>query len=83
MHGLQKLLDICAEYADSHNILFHPKNCQVRMAILPNLFKHIVLPNIVLGRKKCTIYRVRHKDIPIRKVKASHDLIFLARGTKF
>ena len=28
-------------------------------------------------------YRVRHKDLPIRKVKASHDLIFLARGTKF
>ena len=28
-------------------------------------------------------YRVRHKDLPIRKVKASHDLIFVARGTKF
>ena len=29
------------------------------------------------------MYRVRHKDLPIRKVKASHDLICFARGTKF
>ena len=48
-HGLQKMLDICAGYADSHDILFHPKK-SVCMVILPNLFKRMVLPDIVLGR---------------------------------
>ena len=45
----------------------------------PRTFWSLNTPRNVIG----SIYRVRHKYLPIRKVKASHDLIFLARGTKF
>ena len=46
-HGLQKMLDICTYYASSHDILFHPKK-SVCMAICPNLFKNMILPDISL-----------------------------------
>ena len=46
-HGLQKLVNICAVYADNHDILFNTKKT-VCMAILPSLFKHMVLPDITL-----------------------------------
>ena len=46
-HGLQKLLDICAQYACSHDILFNTKKT-VCMALLPNLFKDMILPDIRL-----------------------------------
>ena len=45
--GLQKLLDICAGYAETHDILFNTKKT-VCMAILPSLFRHLTLPDIVL-----------------------------------
>ena len=45
--GLQKMLDICTYYANSHDILFHPKK-SVCMAICPNLFKNMILPDISL-----------------------------------
>lgn len=46
-HGLQKMLDICTDYANSHDILFNTKK-SVCMAVLPKLFKHMILPDIVL-----------------------------------
>ena len=45
--GLQKMLDICAAYAEDHDMIFNCKKT-VCMAILPNLFKGMVLPDIVL-----------------------------------
>ena len=45
--GLQKMLDICTHYAGNHNILFNTKK-SVCMAMLPNLFKHMALPDIFL-----------------------------------
>ena len=45
--GLQKMIDICAEYACNHDILFNSKKT-VCMAILPNFLKHMVLPDIIL-----------------------------------
>ena len=45
--GLQKMLDICTDYAGNHNILFNTKK-SVCMAMLPNLFKHMALPDIFL-----------------------------------
>ena len=41
------MLNICAEYADIHDILFNTKKT-VCMAILPNKFKDMLLPDIVL-----------------------------------
>ena len=46
--GLQKLLDVCARYADAHDIAFNVKKT-VCMAILPSLFKSMSLPDIVLN----------------------------------
>ena len=46
-HGLQKMVDICAEYAEYHDILFNTKK-SVCMAIIPPLFKNMTLPDIVL-----------------------------------
>lgn len=48
--GLQKLLDVCANYAATHDILFNTKKT-VCMALLPNLFKHMALPDITLCGK--------------------------------
>ena len=45
--GLQKMLEICEVYASNHDIIFNTKKT-VCLAILPNLFKHMVLPDIVL-----------------------------------
>ena len=45
--GLQRLVDICALYADNHDILFNTKKT-VCMAIRPNLFKCMTLPAITL-----------------------------------
>ena len=41
------MLDICADYAGIHNILFHPKE-SVCMVILPTPFKYMILPDIIL-----------------------------------
>lgn len=46
-HGLQKMLDICAQYACTHEMLFNTKKT-VCMAMLPSFFKNMVLPVIVL-----------------------------------
>ena len=45
--GLQKMLDICADYAEKHDIVFNTKKT-VCMAFLSSLFKHMTLPDIVL-----------------------------------
>ena len=47
--GLQKMLDICTDYAGNHNILFNTKK-SVCMAMLPNLFKRMALPDIFFVR---------------------------------
>ena len=45
------MLDICTEYALMHDILFNTKKT-VCMAFLPNMFKHMILPDILLGGNK-------------------------------
>ena len=44
----KKLFDVCARYADAHDIAFNVKKT-VCMAILPRLFKSMSLPDIVLN----------------------------------
>ena len=46
-HGLQKLLNICSEYAKDHDILFNTKKT-VCMSMLPAIFRNISLPDIFL-----------------------------------
>ena len=45
--GLQKLLDVCAEYANDHDMVFNTKKT-VCMAILPRNFRNFVAPTISL-----------------------------------
>ena len=45
--GLQKMVDICADYAGNHDIVFNTKK-SVCMSILPPLFRNMILPDIVL-----------------------------------
>ena len=49
-HGLQNMIDICADYAKGHDILFNTRK-SVCMAILHSLFKNMNLPEIVLCDK--------------------------------
>ena len=46
-HGLQVMLEICAEYAASHDILCNAKKT-VCMTFLPGILKRMSLPRIVL-----------------------------------
>ena len=45
--GLQTMLNICVDYAASHDILFNPKKT-VCMTFLPSMLKNMILPDIVL-----------------------------------
>lgn len=46
-YGLQKMLKICEMYANDHDILFNTKK-SVCMAVIPMMFKKMVLPNFIL-----------------------------------
>jgi len=48
--GLQQMLNICADYATNHDILFNAKKT-VCMAMLPRTFRHMTLPKITLCDK--------------------------------
>jgi len=71
--GLQKMIDICAEYAENHDVLFNTKKT-VCMAILPNLFKNMVLPDIMLcGSKLLYVTSYRYLGFNISNTPSKAD----------
>ena len=50
-YGLQRMLNMCADYAANHDILFNTKKT-VCMAFLPRMLRHMSIPDIVLCGSK-------------------------------
>ena len=72
--GLQKMLDICADFADTHDVLFNTKKT-VCMALLPNMFKDMLLPDIVLrGNVLSYVDKYKYLGFYLSNASKSEDL---------